>query len=165
MNESYPKFPEEGKKILEEPINDSSLSSSDFIHVLNVYTFYLLYSESSIKALKAAQKRKDLDREQMFYVDARLAVFTVCENGLQSLEKLLAKYPEKRQCVAICGEQMALEYDGVRCGENTQSAYKCYQRIFEFCPEMRNEPQTLLNFTFICERAGKVAEVLPLLEK
>jgi tetratricopeptide (TPR) repeat protein len=162
-DENVSKSPTEVKQLLESFLQDENLSQSDFIHLLNHYTVLFPYTDFSIKQLQNAQKRKDLNIDQQFYVETRLAVFTVCKNGLQSLEKLIKKYPERRQCVALCGEQIALEYVGNLCND-ADSAYQCYQRVFEFCPELKNEPSSLLSFTVICQQLEKFQEVVPLLK-
>jgi tetratricopeptide (TPR) repeat protein len=138
---------------------DSSISTSQYLGALNLYNVLAPFSLDSEERLKAAKKRTDLSRDQMFYVDARLAMFFgVKNNGLDALENLIKIYPDNRQCVAICGEQMALTCRSNVEINNPQKAFDIYSRVFVLCPEMLGEVSSLLGYAVICRESEK-AEV------
>jgi tetratricopeptide (TPR) repeat protein len=148
------KYSVESLAQLDSLLRDSDIGIIQYIEALNAYTVLQPYSSSSIKFLRSALTRKDLNDDQRFYLDARLAVFTTKESGLESFESLIKRYPNKRQCVAICGEQIALEYRG-NIGNNIQKSMECYSKVFELCPEMAEEALSLLGYATICCEAGK----------
>jgi hypothetical protein len=48
---------------------------------------------------------------------------------------------------------------------DNESAYKCYKRVFDICPEMLAEPKSLLSFSTICQQVCKSNEIVPILKK
>jgi tetratricopeptide (TPR) repeat protein len=147
--------------LLRDLLDNPSLTPYQYVDALNWYTGAIKDHRPAyplaIEALKKAQKRKDLTRDQMFYIDTQLAYFEKEEDGVRCLERLIKKYPDKRQCIGICGEQFAI---GCR---NDEKAFETYKKVVELCPEMMDDPISLLNYSHHCCNMEKPKEVLEFL--
>ncbi|MDR1583789.1 MAG: hypothetical protein LBS55_11155, partial [Prevotellaceae bacterium] len=151
------------KTILESP----HLTTAQYVNVLSRYTTMTAYSDAAISLLKKAQKRSDLTRDQRFFVDAKLAYYDALNNGPKYLQKLIKDYPDKRQCVGIAGEQIALRYrSSVNAPQDAkEKALECYTTVMKLCPEMYNEASSLLGYTTTCREGGKPKIVLDYLRR